>query len=233
MLGPSGSGKSTLLRILAGLERPSAGMAQVLGHDMAELRPAPGGGAAGAVARDRRPALPPLAAARAALPRDRRPAARDARGRRRRSATGGRPSSWSGWARRRRRNRCPAGSRAASSSGSRSARRVAHRPALLLADEPAGELDAANVAVAYRLIAELARDDGATVVAREPRPGRDRRGGPHAAHPRRAPERRGVGRRRDRDRRRSRRLAAHPRGAPGRRRAWGGSPGQSGTTAGS
>jgi ABC-type lipoprotein export system ATPase subunit len=41
---------------------------------------------------------------------------------------------------------------------------VAHRPALLLADEPAGELDAANVAVAYRLIAELARDDGATVV---------------------------------------------------------------------
>ena len=41
---------------------------------------------------------------------------------------------------------------------------LAHRPTLLLADEPAGELDAANVAVAYRLIADLARDHGATVV---------------------------------------------------------------------
>ncbi len=37
VLGPSGSGKSTLLRLLAGLERPSAGQVKVLGDDLAKL----------------------------------------------------------------------------------------------------------------------------------------------------------------------------------------------------
>ena len=37
VLGPSGSGKSTLVRILAGLDRPSAGRAIVLGSDLAGL----------------------------------------------------------------------------------------------------------------------------------------------------------------------------------------------------
>src|SRR5205814_103011 len=36
--GPSGSGTSTLLRILAGLDRPSAGTVSVLGHDLRTLR---------------------------------------------------------------------------------------------------------------------------------------------------------------------------------------------------
>ena len=38
VFGPSGSGKSTLLRILAGLDRPSAGTVSVFGHDLRTLR---------------------------------------------------------------------------------------------------------------------------------------------------------------------------------------------------
>lgn len=41
LLGPTGSGKTTLLRLLAGLERPSAGRIRIAGED-------PGGRARGA-----------------------------------------------------------------------------------------------------------------------------------------------------------------------------------------
>jgi putative ABC transport system ATP-binding protein len=38
VVGASGSGKSTLLNILAGLDRPTAGIARVAGHDLAAMR---------------------------------------------------------------------------------------------------------------------------------------------------------------------------------------------------
>ena len=37
VLGPSGAGKSTLLRLLAGVERPSAGAVCVFGDDVGKL----------------------------------------------------------------------------------------------------------------------------------------------------------------------------------------------------
>src|SRR5262249_30097714 len=47
---------------------------------------------------------------------------------------------------------------------------IAHRPRLLLVDEPAGELDAENAAVVYRLLGGLAREQEATalVVSHDP-----------------------------------------------------------------
>jgi ABC-type lipoprotein export system ATPase subunit len=41
---------------------------------------------------------------------------------------------------------------------------LAHRPRLLLADEPTGELDAASAALVYELIGDLAREQGCTTV---------------------------------------------------------------------
>jgi ABC-type lipoprotein export system ATPase subunit len=48
---------------------------------------------------------------------------------------------------------------------------LAHRPALLLADEPTGELDAENAARVYELIGELARAQGTTVLVVSHDPG--------------------------------------------------------------
>ncbi len=163
VLGPSGAGKSTLLRVIAGLEPPSAGVVRVLGHDVGRLSPR----AAGALRReaigflDQRaehnlaPALPVgegivLALALRGVGRS----DRTARARELLEAVGlgdragALPAACSG-GERQRLALCAA---------------LAHRPGLLLADEPTGELDAESAAAVRTLIAQLARAEGATVV---------------------------------------------------------------------
>jgi ABC-type lipoprotein export system ATPase subunit len=163
VFGPSGSGKSTLLRILAGLDRPSAGAVSVAGHDLRTLR-----GRALLEYRSRTlgyadqhytRALAPeltareLVALRLALlgvERNERLRVADSLLERvglldRRAA---RPGELSG-GQQQRVAICAA---------------LAHRPTLFIADEPTGELDARNAGAIYELIGELARETGATTV---------------------------------------------------------------------
>ncbi len=163
VLGPSGSGKSTLLRVLAGLERPSAGTAQVFEADLgrlstrrlAEYRSQ----TTGYVEQHYSRSLDPDLTARelVGVQLGLAGAARDERERRadellervgladKRSA---RPAELSG-GEQQRIAVCAA---------------LAHRPRLLLADEPTGELDAASAGLVYELIGELAREHGCTMV---------------------------------------------------------------------
>ncbi len=163
VLGRSGAGKSTLLRVIAGLQAPSAGAVNVLGQDIGRIGPR-----ARARLRHRRigllgqssdsalpPALPagravelPLAL-RGVGPRARRVRVRellDSAGLSDRSAA--LPAELSG-GERQRFALCAA---------------LAHRPALLLADEPTGELDEASARAIRGLIASLARRDGTSVI---------------------------------------------------------------------
>jgi ABC-type lipoprotein export system ATPase subunit len=163
VLGPSGSGKTTLLRVVAGFDTLSAGSAHVLGHDVGSLGPA-------ALARFRANHLGLLDQhyARALSPdlscvhsvalslellgtakRDARAAAASLLGR---VGLGDRlddrPGRLSGGEQQ----------RVALCSA------LVHRPPLLLADEPAGELDHENAQTVYALISELAREHGAAAL---------------------------------------------------------------------
>ena len=163
VLGPSGAGKTTLLRVIAALHEPSAGVVRVLGADVGRLtgraRAAFRHTAIGFVSQRADEALAPdLTAAEAiALPLIVRGVGRPAR----RARVGelldaaglgdradARPEQLSG-GERQRVAVCAA---------------LAHRPALLLADEPTGELDDAAAGVVGDLIAELATRHGTTVI---------------------------------------------------------------------
>jgi ABC-type lipoprotein export system ATPase subunit len=163
VLGPSGSGKSTLLRILSGLDRPSAGFVRVFGREVGKLRRRElaqyRSALLGYVEQHYSRALDPDLSARelvgvqlgllGADPNDRerradelleRVGLEDKRGHRPAELSGGEQQRVAV---------CAA---------------LAHRPQLLLADEPTGELDAASAGLVYDLIGELAREEGCTTV---------------------------------------------------------------------
>ena len=163
VLGPSGSGKTTVLRMLAALDRPTAGSVRVLGRDLARLSRRARAGyraellgyadqhywralAAELEVRE----LVSLQLGLAGAPRPERMARAsellervglsDRAGAHPRELSGGEQQRVAV---------CAA---------------LAHRPRLLLADEPTGELDAANARTVYEAIASLARDNGTTTV---------------------------------------------------------------------
>jgi ABC-type lipoprotein export system ATPase subunit len=163
VLGPSGAGKSTLLRILAALEPISAGTANVFGTDIGSLRGRAAAdyraGILGMIDQHYTRALPPdvrvedVIGLQLALRGEARPQRR-ARARELLEAVGLSDA---------------ASSLPGELSGGEQQRvavcaALAHRPRLLLADEPSGELDRANGDTVYRLIRELVRDQGTTAV---------------------------------------------------------------------
>jgi ABC-type lipoprotein export system ATPase subunit len=163
VLGPSGSGKSSLLRIAAGFDRPSAGVARTLGVDVMRLGPRRAAAFRSQqlgfldqhYARALSPAL--SCADNIALPlalggvspherRQRALALLDGMGLAERADDP--PGELSG-GEQQRVAACAA---------------LAHAPALLLADEPAGELDARTARTVYRLLGELVATSRTTLV---------------------------------------------------------------------
>lgn len=163
VLGPSGSGKTTMLRVIAGLQQPSAGAVTVLGYELKRLN-----ATRLAWLRNRWigfmhqhaettlvPDLKLLDAVALALALRGEPrAARERRASELLAVCGLQeridafPHQLSGGER-----QCAALCAA-----------LAHRPRLLLADEPTAELDARSAANVAQLIGEVTRANGATVV---------------------------------------------------------------------
>jgi ABC-type lipoprotein export system ATPase subunit len=163
LLGPSGSGKTTLLRAVAGFERLTAGSVRVLGTDVARLdaREADRYRARelGLLDQHYARSLSPELTCRQTVALQLELLGREAVSSRmaaesllQRVGLGDR-----------------ADDRPVALSGGEQQRvavcaAVAHRPGLLLADEPAGELDAENGEIVYRLLGELVRERGATAL---------------------------------------------------------------------
>jgi len=163
VLGPSGAGKSTLLRLLAGLERPSAGAVRVLGEDLGKL---PSRRLAeyratklGYVDQHYGRALAPELSARelVALQLGLRGAPEHAR-----LARADDLLARVGLADKR--NRRPTQLSGGEQQRVALCAALAHEPRVFLADEPTGELDAETADQVYALVGELVREHECTTV---------------------------------------------------------------------
>ncbi|WP_091681332.1 ABC transporter ATP-binding protein [Methylocapsa palsarum] len=159
MVGPSGSGKSTLLMIMAGLERPDAGRVKVDGvtlSDLGEDALARFRGARIGIVFQSFHLIPTMTALEnVAIPLE-LAGVGDAFGRARAElqavGLGERLSHY------------PAQLSGGEQQRVALARALAPRPAILVADEPTGNLDEANGAAIVELMFDLKRERGATLI---------------------------------------------------------------------
>jgi ABC-type lipoprotein export system ATPase subunit len=163
VFGPSGSGKTTLLQILAGLDAPSAGGVRVLGVDLRSLRGRRRerfrAAVIGFADQHYSRLLPPELRVAEAVEL---PLALGGEGRRSRRARATELLDRVGLA-----DRAQAHPRELSGGEQQRVAlcaAVAHRPTLLLADEPTGELDATSAAAIYQLMGQLVRENRGTAV---------------------------------------------------------------------
>jgi predicted ABC-type transport system involved in lysophospholipase L1 biosynthesis ATPase subunit len=161
LLGKSGSGKSTLLNVLGGLDRPSSGSVEIEGHDLARMN-------ADELARHRLATVGiifqsfHLIPSRTALENVALPmvfAGRPA-GQRRDAAQRALEAVGLGQRQRHRPAELSGGERQRVAI----ARALVNDPAVLLADEPTGNLDSATAAEIIALIDSYVRRHGTTLV---------------------------------------------------------------------
>ena len=162
VVGPSGSGKSTLLNLLAGIDRAGSGELSVAGQDLRALPEralSRWRGLAVGVVFQFFQLLPTLTALEnVVLPMDfcdRWPAGeRPQRARALLERLGVADQA----------DKFPSALSGGQQQRVALARALANAPALILADEPTGNLDSVNAAALLALLAELAREQGVTVV---------------------------------------------------------------------
>ncbi len=163
VFGPSGSGKSTLLRILARLDMPSAGTVTVFGDDLRELRGSSLRGyrahVLGYLDQHYSRALAPELTVRELVALQ--PALLGMR-REERLRRADELLDRVGLAERQQAH--PRELSGGEQQRVALAAAIAHKPRLLIADEPTGELDAGNARNAYALIGELAREERLTAI---------------------------------------------------------------------